>query len=788
MTEQAHAEPASPPGEQPLRRLDPEAEAARARPVGPQVLVVDDDQLIIDLVTAFLESDGLEVIAAGDGREALARIAEARPDLVLCDVVMPRMGGLEFLHALRGNVKTEAIPVIMLTARGATKEVVAALRAGADDYVRKPFSSEELLARVWSKLERRPVPAQLLEQDPRTALRTERALREDSARELDRAKRAGRPGCLAMLELAELQRVRIRLGSRAGEELLGEVAAEVARWLDPLDSAAKSGSGTILLLLPETPTDVAEQRLEALSELLSERDFIAGGDRVRLTPAIGFTGFGARANATDDVSELVRRARVAADAATARLDVRPRHWSPEMDLAGVEPRRTLRSLLQHLGTPFQILMTQLAGLILPFLAYWALDSGGVDVTSVAYWAVVFALLVTAANIWIEGFLALRAPGPPPEPGAPYPPATAIIAAYLPNETDTILETVEAFLAVDYPAGLQIILAYNTPHPHPLERTLHKYADRHPNFMPLRVMFSESKAQNINGALSEATGDFDADHKPSPDAFRRAWRWLSNGNDVVQGHCVIRNGAADRLSRIVAVEFESIYAVFHPGRAMLHGFGIFGGSNGFWRSDVLRRIRMRDSMLTEDIDSSMRVVESGGRIAADRGLFSHELAPTRLGPLWNQRLRWAQGWLQVSIVHLPRALRSSALSLRQKIGALYLFGWREVYPWISLQMFPILAYWLFKYGPTSLNWLIPLFVLTTLFTLSTGPGQTVFAYHLAAPDIKRHRSWFLLYLVAASIFYTELKNVITRVAHVKELLGEQRWKVTPRTARSTPATK
>ncbi len=329
-----------------------------------------------------------------------------------------------------------------------------------------------------------------------------------------------------------------------------------------------------------------------------------------------------------------------------------------------------------------------------------------------------------------------------------------------------------------------MLAYNTPKDMPIEAELRELAARDPRFVPYRVLGSTSKAQNVNAALSAVTGEFvgvfDADHKPDPGSYMRAWRWLSNGWDVVQGHCLVRNGDASWVARTVAVEFESIYAVSHPGRARLHGFGIFGGSNGYWRSDLLRQIRMRGSMLTEDIDSSLRVVEGGGRIASDPSLVSRELATTTLKAVWNQRMRWAQGWFQVSMRHLREGMRSPHLSLRSKLGLFYLLGWREIYPWLSLQMFPIIGYYVTKAGSVdALDWAVPIFVLTTVFTLGTGPAQTLFAWRLADPEIRRRGWWFLSYLVVTSIFYTEYKNLIARVAQVKELMRERAWKVTPR---------
>ena len=188
------------------------------------------------------------------------------------------------------------------------------------------------------------------------------------------------------------------------------------------------------------------------------------------------------------------------------------------------------------------------------------------------------------------------------------------------------------------------------------------------------------------------------------------------------------------------EFEAIYAVAQLGRARVHGFGIFGGSNGYWKTPLLRRTRMRGFMLTEDIDLSMRVIAGGGRIVSDPGLVSTELAPADWRGLWGQRLRWAQGWSQVSLRHLVTMVRNPGLTRRQRFGLLYLLGWREVYPWISLQAFPILGYWFLR-GSPPVDWFVPIFVFTTIFTTSAGAMQSCTAWRLARPELRKRRRWF-----------------------------------------------
>ena len=121
-------------------------------PAGVRVLVVDDEANITDLVAVGLRFVGFEVETAADGREALTKVVLTRPDLVVLDVSMPGIDGFEVLERLRRDgIST---PVIFLTARDAPPDSVRGLHLGADDYVTKPFSLEELLARIEAVLRR----------------------------------------------------------------------------------------------------------------------------------------------------------------------------------------------------------------------------------------------------------------------------------------------------------------------------------------------------------------------------------------------------------------------------------------------------------------------------------------------------------------------------------------------------------------------------------------------------------------------------------------------------------
>jgi DNA-binding response OmpR family regulator len=121
----------------------------------PVVLAADDDEDILALVKFRLERSGYTVLQARDGEEALELARERKPDLAVLDVMMPKLDGLELTRRLRAEEATSRMPIILLTARAQDTDVQQGFDAGADDYIRKPFSPQELRARVQAMLDRR---------------------------------------------------------------------------------------------------------------------------------------------------------------------------------------------------------------------------------------------------------------------------------------------------------------------------------------------------------------------------------------------------------------------------------------------------------------------------------------------------------------------------------------------------------------------------------------------------------------------------------------------------------
>ena len=120
----------------------------------PSVLIVEDEAALIELLTYNLEKAGFRTAVARDGEEAIMAVAEAKPDLVLLDWMLPYVSGIEICRRIRRNPLTSDLPVILLTARGEEGDRIRGLESGADDYVVKPFSPSELIARVRAVMRR----------------------------------------------------------------------------------------------------------------------------------------------------------------------------------------------------------------------------------------------------------------------------------------------------------------------------------------------------------------------------------------------------------------------------------------------------------------------------------------------------------------------------------------------------------------------------------------------------------------------------------------------------------
>jgi len=227
---------------------------------GGRILVIDDDPDIVRILRDRLLREGYEVATAMDGREGLERAIAEPPDLIILDVMLPRMDGLDVCRTLKGLPGLDSIPVVMLTASAQLGDKVSGLDAGAEDYVTKPFHALELCARIRALLRTRDRQRDAVRQglvDPDTGVATRSFLEAYLAKELSRARRNGQPVSLLLLAV--------------GPPTLRRSAAELLRGLvRKSDLLAHAGEGTFAVLLMETAREGAEIAGARLVRALAE--------------------------------------------------------------------------------------------------------------------------------------------------------------------------------------------------------------------------------------------------------------------------------------------------------------------------------------------------------------------------------------------------------------------------------------------------------------------------------------------------------------------------------------
>jgi diguanylate cyclase (GGDEF)-like protein len=289
-------------------------DAGGARPVAgapgrPRVLVVEDEADQRDALAALLETD-YQVATARDGEEGV-RVARADPpDLVLMDLVMPRMDGFTALEALRGDHRTAEIPVIFVSARGDDVTRVKGLDLGAVDFLAKPFSERELMARIERtlRLSRRQTQLrQLAQTDTLTGLANLRAFRARLEEEVKRAQRYGTPLTCVMADMDHLKPVNDELGHAAGDRAIASVADVVRTELRETDFAARYGGDEFMVLLPHTTESEGRVFAERVCDRLRETTLEVTGRRLALAASFGVAELSPGAS-DEAAEELVQRA------------------------------------------------------------------------------------------------------------------------------------------------------------------------------------------------------------------------------------------------------------------------------------------------------------------------------------------------------------------------------------------------------------------------------------------------------------------------------------------------
>ncbi|MEO8562762.1 MAG: diguanylate cyclase [bacterium] len=284
-------------------------ETSEDRPtVRSRILVVDDHEDNIEVLRVRLESWGYGTDAVYDGAAALRYVEATPPDLILLDVMMPEVSGIEVARRIKANRSLPFIPIIMQTALDSTEAKVEGLEAGADDYITKPIDFAELKARLRSMLRIKRLQEALEERekellevnerllhmsltDGLTGLDNRRNLNERLDEMFQHAQRLNEPFSCVMCDLDHFKRVNDTYGHQAGDEVLKQLAHILKSEAREIDRVGRYGGEEFMFLLPGTVLDAAVTFAERVRKRIEGNTFTFPGGTLTRTASFGVSGW-----------------------------------------------------------------------------------------------------------------------------------------------------------------------------------------------------------------------------------------------------------------------------------------------------------------------------------------------------------------------------------------------------------------------------------------------------------------------------------------------------------------
>lgn len=287
-----------------------------------KILVVDDIPANIQLLQTYLATEGYKVLTANNGVEALTKVENTGPDLIVLDVMMPVMDGFETCRLLKSNQKTHHIPIIIVTALNEIGDKIKGIEAGADDFITKPFNKLELLARVKSLLRIKTLHDQLQEKilqleqakermrelavtDGLTGLYNYRYFREYLTQEILRAKRHQSFLSLIMFDIDYFKVYNDANGHLAGDEVLKTIAKLMVKNIRKIDVGVRYGGEEFAIILPQTNRASATIVAKKIKDLVEYHKFHneITQPNGKITISVGVSTFPSDGN---NLEELVR--------------------------------------------------------------------------------------------------------------------------------------------------------------------------------------------------------------------------------------------------------------------------------------------------------------------------------------------------------------------------------------------------------------------------------------------------------------------------------------------------
>lgn len=306
------------------------------------VLVIEDHPDQRDLLAIVLQREGYRVVTAANGVEALEKLESESVQIALSDIMMPKMDGFELIKRIRGNATFKSIYLILITARIQEGDRVRGLDLGADDYITKPFSFSELLARV--RVGSRVVQYQQhleyqTQVDSLTGLFNRRAFEKKIQEEFDRSLRYHNPFSLLILDVDNFKNINDTYGHHGGDAVLVKISETLREKTRKSDFPSRYGGEEFVLILPETDQDSALQVAGKVHEAIRNHGFGPSTQPFKITVSIGVSSTSSRfySDWTQMLKDADQALYVAKNSGKDRIEISVPEKKITPDLTAIHP-------------------------------------------------------------------------------------------------------------------------------------------------------------------------------------------------------------------------------------------------------------------------------------------------------------------------------------------------------------------------------------------------------------------------------------------------------------------
>jgi len=263
-----------------------------AEPPGraPFIMIVDDDELLTETYAMTLEEAGMRTLIVTDPRLVTKQIAETSPDLVLMDLNMPHVGGIELAQVLRQSRRYLSLPIVFWSSESDVSRQNKARRLGGDDFIAKSTDTGQLVSLVRMRAERAIELRSVMERDSLTGLYNHARTIDRLQMETDRCRRTGAQVSVAIIDLDNFKTVNDRFGHQAGDLVIQNLARTLVGGLRRIDIVGRCGGEEFAVILLDTPLDAARTVIEKLRVKFSEMEFDTGKTPFSVTFSAGIAG------------------------------------------------------------------------------------------------------------------------------------------------------------------------------------------------------------------------------------------------------------------------------------------------------------------------------------------------------------------------------------------------------------------------------------------------------------------------------------------------------------------